>query len=356
MSLGEALLNKTMVKLTVWTALVGLAGYSAYAADAPKAEISNGQIRATLYLPDAHNGFYRSTRFDWSGVIGSLTYQGNEYYGPWFHKVDPNVRDYTYDATGVVASPVSATAGPAEEYQTDGKALGYEEAKAGGTFIKIGIGVLRKPAGETKYDHYRNYEIVDPGKWTVHTGPTSVEFVQELSDPSTHYGYRYTKVVRLTEGKAQLVIEHTFQNTGSRPIRSSMYNHNFLVFDGRAPGPDLVTKTAYKIDGSHPPEKGIGEIRGNELRYLKTLEKEERLTAVLGGFGSSPSDFDFRVEQRGTGAGVRIRGDHALANASVWSIRSVYALEPFVAFETQPGGESKWTFTYDYYSLGSKKQ
>ena len=41
----------------------------------PEAQISNGQIRAKLYLPDARRGFYRSTRFDWSGVIASLEYQ-----------------------------------------------------------------------------------------------------------------------------------------------------------------------------------------------------------------------------------------------------------------------------------------
>ena len=39
----------------------------------PTAEISNGQLRALLYLPDAHLGFYRSTRFDWSGVVVTLT-------------------------------------------------------------------------------------------------------------------------------------------------------------------------------------------------------------------------------------------------------------------------------------------
>jgi hypothetical protein len=246
--------------------------------------------------------------------------------------------------------------GPAEEYQTDGKALGYDEAKGGGTFIKIGVGVLRKPVDEVKYDHYKQYEIVNGGKWTVHTGPAAIEFIQELSDPETHYAYRYTKVVRLAEGKPQLVIEHTLENIGSRAIRSTMYNHNFLVFDGRAPGPDLITRTPYEIKSPQPPEKGIGEIRGNELVYLKTLEKEERLTAVLGGFGSTSNDFDFRVEQRGTGAGLRITGDHALANASVWSIRTVFALEPFVALDVQPGAEAKWTFTYDYYTLGSRRR
>ena len=54
------------------------------AADYPQAEISNGVIHAKLYLPDAKTGFYRSTRFDWSGVISSLKFGGHNYYGPWF--------------------------------------------------------------------------------------------------------------------------------------------------------------------------------------------------------------------------------------------------------------------------------
>jgi hypothetical protein len=53
----------------------------------PEAELSNGQIRLRVYLPDAKAGFYRATRFDWSGMIGSLLYKGHEFYGPWFQRV-----------------------------------------------------------------------------------------------------------------------------------------------------------------------------------------------------------------------------------------------------------------------------
>ncbi len=162
-----------MRKSLIWMALIAAGVLHSYAQEGPKAEISNGQIRAVLYLPDAQTGFYRSTRFDWSGVIASLKYRGHEYYGPWFHKVDGKVHDFEYDDSGVVASPLSASVGPAEEYQTDGKALGYDEAKGGGTFVKIGVGVLRKPLNETKYDHYKQYEIADSGKWTVNKSASS---------------------------------------------------------------------------------------------------------------------------------------------------------------------------------------
>src|SRR6266852_1809565 len=119
----------------------------AYAAGPPQVEISNQHLRAKLYLPDSTEGFYRATRFDWSGVIHSLVYQGHDYYGPWFSQLDPSVRDFTHRDGQIVVGAVSAMTGPVEEFQ---KPLGYDAAGAGGTFIKVGVGVLRKP-DDTNY-------------------------------------------------------------------------------------------------------------------------------------------------------------------------------------------------------------
>src|ERR1035438_5190147 len=80
---------------------------SALAADPPTAEISNSTIHAKLYLPDATDGYYRATRFDWSGVISSLEWNGHKYFGQWFPRYDPKLHD--------------AIMGPVEEFQTDRK-------------------------------------------------------------------------------------------------------------------------------------------------------------------------------------------------------------------------------------------
>lgn len=48
---------------------------------APFADISNGQLHARLWLPDPKNGFYRGTRFDWSGSVANLEYHGHTYFG-----------------------------------------------------------------------------------------------------------------------------------------------------------------------------------------------------------------------------------------------------------------------------------
>jgi len=338
------------MKQSLTLTFLGLAAGLLSGAGFPKAEISNGQIRAKVYLPDARNGFYRSTRFDWSGVVYSLEYKGHNYCGPWFQKIDSNVYDFGYDGGDVVSAPFTAMVGPGEEYQTDGRALGWDEAKPGGTFIKIGVGVLRKP-DDSKYDHSRPYEIVDGGKWALKHHHDRIEFIHQLSDPSSQYGYLYRKTLRLTEGRPQLVLEHTLKNTGSRPLQTSMYNHNFLVLDNQPPGPDFTITVPYAMEVRRAPDQHLGEIRGNQLVFLKTLENQERMTTGWRGFSDSPKDYEIRVENRKVGAGVRITGDRPLANVGFWSIKTVLAVEPYIAMSIAPGSEFSWKITYDLYTL-----
>jgi hypothetical protein len=324
-------------------------------ADFPSTNIANGPIKAKVYLPDAKKGFYTSTRFDWSGVIADLEFQGHHYYGPWFQKIDPNVYDFGYDGADVVSAPFTAMIGPGEEYQTNGKALGFDDAKAGGTFIKIGVGVLKKP-DDSKYDHSKTYEIVDGGKWNVKKGKDYITFTHELTDPNTHYGYSYTKTMRLVPGKPQLVIEHTLKNTGTRAIQTNMYNHNFLVLDHQPPGPDFSITFAHDVQARRQPNAALGEVRANQIVYHKTLENQDRMTTALVGFSEDAKDYDIRVENKKVGAGVHITGDKPLANVGYWSIKTVLAVEPYIAMSIEPGADFSWKINYEYYTLpGSAK-
>jgi hypothetical protein len=327
-----------------------------FGAEAPSVSISNAGITAKIYLPDASNGFYRSTRFDWSGVIQSLTYKGHDYYGSWFSRVDsaPAFYDFNYDETGVVSAPFTAMVGPGEEFNTDRKALGFDEAHPGGTFVKIGVGVLRKP-DDSKYDHSKAYEIVDAGKWSVKHTRDSVTFIQELHDRASGYGYLYTKIIRLAQGKPQMTIEHTIKNLGSKPITGTVYDHNFWTLDKIPPGPGLVIRFPFQLKSSRPIDPNFAQISSNKFIYEKELSGKDRVTASLQGFGPSADDYDFRVENTKAGAGVRIRGDRPITNIALWSIRTVMAVEPYIAMQIPPQADFTWTYTYDYYTLDPDK-
>ena len=134
--------------------------------------LTNGEITATVYLPDAKNGFYTTTRFDWSGAIGSLKYKGHDYYGIWWSKIT-DIYDFGYEGPNkdVISADFTAMVGPAEEFG----ALGYNDVPAGGLFVKPGVGALKR--NEMNYNHSLPYEIANGGKWDVKTSRDSVEFI-----------------------------------------------------------------------------------------------------------------------------------------------------------------------------------
>ncbi len=353
--MGNLLLGMGLTAILTLTAVFGLAGsWDPPAADVPQAEITNGELRVKLYLPDAHQGYYRGTRFDWSGVIAALEYKGHNYYGPWYNRVDARVHDFQYEGAEIVASTCSGITGPVEEFQTDHHALGFDEAKVGGTFIKIGVGVLRKDSAE--YDFVKQYEIVNAGKWSVKTHGDSVEFIQELTDPATGYGYIYHKTVRLVAGKPEMVLEHTLKNTGRRAIHTSVYNHNFLVLDHQPPGPDFSLTFPFALQSLEPPNKDLAEIRGKQFVYLQTLANKDVVFARLAGFSDSTHDNEIRIENHRVGAGMLIRGNRPLSSLNLWSIRSVLSVEPFIAMSIEPGSEFTWDVTYQYYPLAATPQ
>jgi hypothetical protein len=312
----------------------------------PQWQIANSLVKVNLYLPDATNGFYRGTRFDWSGVVADLQYAGHSYYGPWFTQTDPKVSDFVYQGSEIVAGPCSAITGPVEEFTV----LGYDEAKPGGTFLKIGVGLLRKP-DDAHYTAYRLYEIVNGGKWSIKKGKDAIEFTQELHDASSGYGYVYHKKISLVAGKPQMLIEHSLKNTGKRALHTSVYDHNFLVLDKQPTDAGFTITLPFTILADHPPEDGLAELRKNQIVYLKTLQGQDRVYTSIAGFGNRSDDYKVRIENTNVKAGMTISADRPLAKMALWSIRSVIAVEPFIDISLEPESQSTWKYDYDYYTL-----
>ncbi|MEZ5354146.1 MAG: hypothetical protein R2762_16030 [Bryobacteraceae bacterium] len=307
----------------------------ASAAQFPEAQISNGAITARFYLPDAENGYYRGTRFDWSGVIYSLKTAKHEYFGQWFPKYDPKLHD--------------AIMGPVEEFRTDNAGLGYDEAKPGGTFIRIGVGVVKKP-DEPQYQGFRTYDIVDHGQWRVRPGKNRIEFQHDLRD-GTGYAYRYTKRIRLEPGRPVMVIEHELKNTGRKPIVTSQYNHNFFVIDGKPTGPATHVKVPFPLDPVRAFRDDIAVAEGSRIRYNRELETGQSVFGEFRGFGPGADAYDIRVENSEAHAGVHITGDRPLSKFVYWSIRTVFSPEPYIDLSVDPGKSTGWTYRYEFLDL-----
>jgi hypothetical protein len=304
-------------------------------ADFPQAEISNKFIHAKLLLPNADNGYYRGARFDWSGVIESLTYKGHTYFGKWFPRYSPTQHD--------------AIMGPVEEFRSEDGALGYNEAQPGGYFMKIGVGILHKP-DDAKYNFAHPYRIVTRGKRVVRPEADRVVFLHELSD-GNGYSYTYQKIVRLAGNKPELILEHSLKNTGKRVIDTSVYDHDFFMLDNEPTGPNIRVRFPF------PPKaetdfKDKAEWRGSELIYKRELApRGDSVASWLTGFGATAKDNDFVVENTKTGAGVREIGNQPLSQLNFWSIHTTVCPEAYIHMRIEPGRTFKWKIVYRFYTF-----
>lgn len=296
----------------------------------PQAEITNGLIHARLYLPDADNGYYRGSRFDWSGVIPDLEYGGHTYYGQWFPKYDPRLHD--------------AIMGPVEDFYP----IGYNEAKPGESFLKIGIGILAR-LDTSRYSIVPPYEILNAGTWKVKTKKSKVEFEQTLTDKD--YSYQYKKSVELVKGKAGMIISHTLKNTGVKIIETEVYDHNFFMLDKQTTGPGFTITFPFNLsaEGGKPE---LAEIRDNQIVFIKELARNEHVFYTsLKGYGDRAEDYDIKVENQNTGAGARITCDRPLSKMVFWSASTTVCPEPYIHIKVNPGETFNWKISYEYYSL-----
>lgn len=337
-----------------WTACIivfflanSLMSAQTYPGTYPQTEISNGVLRAKLYLPDTDKGFYRGMRFDWAGVIASLEYKGHNYFGPFFEKFDPSVADVEI-GNPVVAGIASATSGPVEEFiGSDRSALGYAEAKPGETFCKIGVGTLRK-IDNAAYSSYVNYPIVNGGKRSVKSGPDWIEFTQELNCGSG-YGYTYTKTIRFLKTEPVMTIEHHLVNSGAKAIDTQVYDHNFLTIDHQGAGLAIEITFPFALEPT-TPIASLAAVRRKQLLFPKDLQGGDTVDSEFRGFGKTAADYKIRVENRNTEAGVVIAGDRPLTNLEVWAVRTVVAIEPYIGISVSAGSDFSWTYTYTFHA------
>jgi hypothetical protein len=306
--------------------------FSAYAqTDVPQAKISNGVIKSLLFLPDKTVGYYRGTRFDWSGIIATLEFEGHNFYGQWFEKYNPETHD--------------AVLGPVEEFG----AVGYNEAKPGGTFLKIGVGILTRP-DDKPYNSFRLYPIVNGGTWKIKKYPDGIKYTNTVKDP--RYGYVYEKRIMMTPGKPEIIISHTLRNNGKLPLETTVYDHNFPVIDNQPAGPGYKISFPFKPSGSG---QGVGEVidfKDNSLIYLRDQKMTDRVyCGDIQGYSNDSKDYDIRIENNIAGAGIRIRSDRPFYKLVYWSSTTTVCPEPYLKVTAKPGEEFKWELKFEYYNL-----
>ena len=307
--------------------------------DHPKVTLSQGETTAVVFLQDRKTGYYRASRFDWSGVVSCLSYRGHTFFGEWFPKYDPLLND--------------AITGPVEEFRSDDGALGYNTAKPGESFVKIGVGVLRR-LDASPYQFGTTYPLLDAGKWSSTSSQDRISFTQQLRAPNG-VSYRYQKVVLLEDSGRTLVLKHALTNLGERSILTDVYNHDFYMLDGKRTGPGMHVHFVFppKIV---PPPTGTADgtleptaaIEASDLVYKQPLVPHQTVASYLGGYSASARDYDITFSDSTSGVSVRQTADRPISRLYLWSIPTTVAPEAYIHLDIAPGATEHWTIRYTF--------
>ncbi len=337
MSVRSALLLLAVLGLAAPLSLASGPRPAFESSDVPKLWLSNGVIKALVLLPDAKAGYYRGSRFDWSGLVARVEYQGHTYFGEWKTPHDPEGNDDVVGTAEEFGNTYPGLSGP----------LGYAEARPGEDFLKIGVGLLKKTE-EPEYQYWFSYQITKPGPWAIQHGRNWVEFHQDVSGPNGR-GYSYTKRITLLEKRPELVITRTLRNAGTKPLATSHYVHNFTIIDEEPIGPSYRVRFPFPVT-TKADLKRRAELHGDTLTFLHALGEDEDVYAELEGFSSAVTDHAATVENLKSGAGVKIEGNRPLARFHLWAVRRAVCPEPFVQIELAPGKQAEWQTKYTFFT------
>lgn len=262
---------------------------------------------------------YRGSRFDWTGFVTQVTLDGSTRFC---------VPEAT-DGTGTGGWGLSNEFGILEP-------VGFEDARPGEWFPKLGVGLLRRP-DEAPCDFARPYEIRPfPMRWEA-----TADTIQLVIEPLPTRGYAARLTKRLAVADNRLTVDYRLDNVGTQPIATREYAHNFLmVDDGQAA--DYVLRLPFEVDAWPWPAAVRGT--GREVHWLNPPARPIYVPMTPLPCGARK----FSLEHQPTGACVSEETDTDWCKLTVWGTGRVISPEAFVALNLAPGAQQAWRRTYTF--------
>lgn len=285
------------------------------------------KIKSTrLDIEIAYPGtFYSGSRFDWTGFITKVVLD----------------KKHSFCAP---ESPIpgegSGGFGFCNEFGIS-TPIGYDEAKPGEKFHKLGTGLLTRP-DESDYFFFDKYEVT-PYPVTIESISEHVRFELEPVE-CNGYAVRMIKEVSVFENK--MTIKYCLTNEGSKPIKTEEYCHNFISIDNHPTCSDYVLKFPYSTESKETPD--VLDVSGNEITW--NTQPQNDFYIVPGGF-KPIENHTWELLHKPSGVGVREISTFPIQKVAVWGKGHVISPEVFITVDIAPGKTQSWQRVYEFFTL-----
>jgi hypothetical protein len=280
--------------------------------------LKNKNLQIQIDLPFEN---YDSSRFDWTGKISKVSFQGIELSG----KERTDSLNMNHLGQGFY-----------NEFGID-RPLGFGEVDIGDWFHKIGIGALKKESSD--YSFTKTYEI-EPAEFSAVSEPESIT-INCRSKVLHDYAYLLRKEIRLSENGFS--IGYRLENNGTKHIVTNEYLHNFMAMDNRPIDHNYILKFPFQlrpdlfIETVNPEGKVcIGE---QDVRFKGTPE-EQFFFSNLSGDDRVKASWELIDQQKKIG--IREVGSFQTDRVNLWGWKQVISPELFFEINLKPGQSVEW--------------
>jgi hypothetical protein len=282
---------------------------------------------------------YRGSRFDWTAFITQISLDGKHSFC---------VPESLQPGLG------SGGWGLCNEFGID-QPIGYDEAAPGQPFPKLGIGLLARPDA-APYNFGRPHVIAQPFPIHVDATPQQVRFTVEPVDCRGYAG-RLTKTVSVKGN--ELRTDYRLDNTGTRPLQTVEYCHNFVAVDRQPVGPVYELRLPVLVETESPAQvfanvdeetvrriMGVLDIAGDRITW-----REKPQTSFYCRIASytRTDQPQWELVHQPSGAGLREFDDFMPVRIALWGTDHVISPEIFVGVDVQPGQTQAWSRRWEFF-------
>ena len=339
-------------------------------------------MSARVFLPykdeSEDSQYYVGSRFEHGSMIGDVVYGHKTVYGREMWRT-PHDASWPESGVGMASEFGCGDDGPtcAGKGDITNGVLGYESAKNGEPFLKIGVGALIKgscpdcltdPTDDYKFNS--PYKFYRQPKWSTLPSPSPNEVSYLHEESLGDLGYRIQKTIRL-EGNI-MTVRTILSNSGKKQFSTPWYSHHFFTGDNDPVGPGYgidLGLSEYGVRASAPlfDQPGIGLGWAEDLntyanvtmardgsismRMSKTIPEGVRLKAefldeqtitLTDGSFTLHAPNGLSVEERIPELQSQSRNPF-IYKYNVYAERGTLSPEPMLLLYLQPAETTVWT-------------
>ena len=283
--------------------------------------LKNKRLLVEIAEPAKH---YKRTRFDWTGFITQVTLDG-QYTFCGVESIDPLIG--------------CGGRGFCNEFGID-MPIGYDDAKVGELFPKLGVGLLKKTE-EKEYLFHKDYDVM-PFPMTISNSDTCIKYKLEAL-PCRGYEVIQEKTITLQDNSIK--IDYKLKNVGTKDIITNEYCHNFVEINENSIGQEYVLQAPYDIKLEKSELTNELTVIDKEISWLKTPANVFYFMQKAKGI----EEYKYwEITHKPSGRSVREYVDFSPTKFALWGMNHVVSPEMFIDIQIKPGETKTWNRTYEF--------